>query len=103
MCATARGTILNLVGACRPDRKGCRMGFIDDAKENIAEGVDKAKDAVGGAAEFVKDKADDAGDFVADKTVDAADFFAEKAQAAADFVRDKLGDDEEPAAPAPGA
>lgn len=42
------------------------MGLLDDAKENIAEGMDAAKEKVGEAAEFAKDKAGDAADFAKD-------------------------------------
>ena len=43
------------------------MGFIDDAKENLSEGLDKAKDVAEDAGEFVKDKVTEASDFVNDK------------------------------------
>lgn len=79
--------ILDSVGACRTQVGGTQMGFMDDAKENVAEGVEKAKDAVGDAAEFVKDKSGDAAEFVKDKAGDASE-----------FVKDKLdGDDDKSA------
>jgi hypothetical protein len=43
------------------------MGFVDDAKENIAEGFEKAKDVAEEAGEFVKDKVTDVSDHVHEK------------------------------------
>ncbi len=43
------------------------MGLLDDAKENIVDGVEKAKDAASGLGDFVKDKAEDVETFVKDK------------------------------------
>ena len=58
--------------------KGTNMSFIDDAKENLAEGFEKAKDALGDAAEVVEEKAGDAADFVKDKAEDVTEFVKDK-------------------------
>ena len=64
------------------------MSFIDDAKENMAEGFEKAKDAAGDMSEKAKDMAGDVSEFV-----------QEKAGEVSEFVKDVFDGEDDAAAP----
>ena len=68
------------------------MGFLDDAKDAVTDGLDKAKDLAAEHSDKVTDGIDKAADFADDKTggqhSDKIDTAAEKAK---DFVA-KLDD-----------
>jgi hypothetical protein len=60
------------------------MGFLDDAKDAVADGVDKAKDLAAEHSDKITDGIDKAADFADDKTggkhTDKIDSAAEKAK-----------------------
>jgi hypothetical protein len=90
--------VLSVLSAlAESEKEGLTMSFIDDAKENIAEGIEKAKEMAGDAGEFMKDKAEDVGEFAKDKAGDAADFAKDKADEVSSFVKDALDGDEDDA------
>jgi hypothetical protein len=79
------------------EKEGLTMSFIDDAKENIAEGFEKAKDVAGDAGEFMKGKAEEAGEFMKDKAEDVEEFAKDKAGDVSSMVKNALDGDEDDA------
>jgi len=73
------------------------MGFLDDAKNAVSDGVDKAKDLADEHSDKIVDGIDKAADFADDKTGGKYD---DQIDAGAEKAKDALGvDDVPPAAP----